>query len=81
MAKAETAKEKMEVRNRIFTRLYDDGFKIVWRRDSEQWAADHIAYLECLWCGVLVWNDRLHRQHCTGPIVGDEEPPPPPPLT
>lgn len=67
------------VRCTIEARLRAEGFMA--KFDFGGWAADHIRYLECLWCGVLVWDSRLHRRYCTAPLVGgpDIEPPPPAP--
>lgn len=67
------------IRHSLVNRMRDNGYSIVWKPRSPGagagWAADHIQYLECQWCGTLVHDDRLHRKSCIEPLTEDVEPP------
>ena len=67
------------VKRGLVSQMRANGYGIVWRERSpgagSAWSVYDIQHLQCLWCGVLVWHDGLHRRSCTGPIVGDVEPP------
>lgn len=64
------------VRCTIEARLRAEGFGA--KFDFGGWATDHIRYLECLWCGVLVSDSRLHRKDCIAPLAADPDIEPPP---
>ena len=64
-----------EQRNSLIAELRGRGFKPFWKAQTLGYDARHILHLGCLWCGVLVWDDKLHRQFCKAPIAGvDPEP-------